>query len=320
MAGNWLANMRIASRNHLVQSISREESFALDRGSETVPSVACPDPDGQGAGNESQEVREIGQPPAGTLEATAASVYRTYLLQTLWDSLSGPRSFLGGLGQTEGAKKAREKATPTRTTGTSTFGNRGGGAGGGRWIHKHANRGEWPGLHCHIRNARDAFEHASKLLRDAFVTSKSSPMGMKIIDIHGSCTERREIPGYAITVRITTLHIRGLARFAYASPSPRFSWSTPARSQGTWRWGRLGRSLRSSQPIAPEVPSEDCGTPAHQMPRKKNASRTHRGSSQKISSSALNPGSGRSRTASSNTSIRCSRSTAAIRTRRSSSF
>jgi len=66
MTGNWLANMRIASRNHLVQSISREKSFALDRGSETVPSVACPDPDGQGAGNESQEVREIGQSPAGT--------------------------------------------------------------------------------------------------------------------------------------------------------------------------------------------------------------------------------------------------------------
>ena len=179
MTGNWLANMRIASRNHLVQSISREKSFALDRGSETVPSVACPDPDGQGAGNESQEVREIGQPPAGTLEATAASVYRTYLLQALWESLPGPCSFVGGLDQTRRGKKAREKATPTRTAGTSTFGSRGGGAGGARWIHKHANRGEWPGLHCHLRNARDAFKHPSKLLREAFVTSKSSPRARK---------------------------------------------------------------------------------------------------------------------------------------------
>src|SRR5215469_12899830 len=57
MAGNCLANNRIASRNHLVKSISREKSFPLDRGSETVPSVACPDPDGQGARNEYQEVR-----------------------------------------------------------------------------------------------------------------------------------------------------------------------------------------------------------------------------------------------------------------------
>jgi hypothetical protein len=89
--------MWIASRNHLVQSISREKSFALDRGSETVPSVACPDPDGQGAGNESQEVREIGQSPAGTLEATSASVYRTYLLQALWESLAGSRSVAGEL-------------------------------------------------------------------------------------------------------------------------------------------------------------------------------------------------------------------------------
>src|SRR5215469_6280641 len=93
MAGNCLANNRIASRNHLVKSISREKSFPLDRGSETVPSVACPDPDGQGARNEYQEVREIGQSPAGTLEATAASVHRTYLLQALWESLSGPRPF-----------------------------------------------------------------------------------------------------------------------------------------------------------------------------------------------------------------------------------